>query len=103
MLFFDKTPSVSGETVLNKLNEKPMIIDIRQADAFKEGHIPGAKNLTADQAVQQNFKAGQEVFVVCYAGMSSQSVVKKLVKQGVDAYSVRGGMGAWQGPTKGGK
>ncbi|MGX6961688.1 rhodanese-like domain-containing protein [Vagococcus xieshaowenii] len=103
MFFFDKTPSVSGETLLNKLKGKPVIIDIRQADAFNQGHIPGAKNLSADQAVQQTFKEGQEVFVVCYAGMSSQSVVKKLNKQGVDAYSVTGGMGAWKGPMKGGK
>ncbi|RSU08834.1 hypothetical protein CBF29_13140 [Vagococcus elongatus] len=102
MFLFDKTPSVSGNELIKKLPARPTILDIRQKDAYVNGHIPGAKNVTMDKLTKMKLSKKDAVYVVCYSGMSSRTAVKELKRQGYDAYSIKGGMNSWNGPVKGG-
>lgn len=93
----NKVPSITVESLKEQLNESPMIIDIRQPDAYVQGHIQGAKNITAERLSQLKVAVGETVYVVCYAGMSSQQVTKELNARNINAVSIEGGMAMWDG------
>ncbi len=76
----------------------PIIVDIRDAAAYQQGHIPGAQHVPpaklADFAAQQ--EKNQAVLVCCYHGISSQQAARFLVDQDfTDVYSLAGGFCAW--------
>lgn len=103
MFLFGKVATISGRELQEKLASQPQIIDIRQKEAFIQGHISGASNVTMekiDRFSQTKLDKEKPVYVVCYSGMSSKQAVKKLQGHGFQALSVKGGMGAWQGPLR---
>lgn len=82
-------------------NEKAVIIDLRERDKFKEGHISGAKNIPEadiDQRITELKKhKDKPIILVCNIGMNAKSVAKKLKLQGFDnIHRLQGGMGNWQ-------
>ncbi|MFE0441109.1 rhodanese-like domain-containing protein [Aerococcus sp. NPDC058936] len=100
-MFFKKLPTISTTELEKKLADKPQIIDVREPYEFKNGHIPGAKNIPLSKV--PNYTPKAQVYVVCQSGMRSKRATKMLLKQGHDVINVRGGMMAWTGATKGGK
>lgn len=77
------------------------VIDIRDADNFVEGHIPGAENIPLDdlEDVVDDREWGDEVVIVCYVGQTSQQAARL-----IDAYaddttvaSMAGGYEDWDG------
>ena len=97
-MFFNKMKSVSTDELQDMLKDKPSIIDVREPYEFKNGHIPGAKNLPLAQV--DTFTGKGPVYVICQSGMRSSSATKKLTKMGVEAFNVKGGMNMWKGATK---
>lgn len=95
---FKKTPSISTEELQGLLRSRPQIIDVREPYEFRNGHIPGAKNVplgtVAGHAVEGR------VYVICASGSRSGRATKMLLKKGVDAVNVTGGMMLWKGKTK---
>ena len=80
------------------VQNSPIIVDIRDAVAYQQGHIPGAQHVPPvnlfDFALQQD--KNQPVLICCYHGISSQQAAKFLVDQGfTDVYSLAGGYCAW--------
>ena len=80
------------------------IVDIRDDQTFNAGHIPDSFRLHGSNI--EEFMAGANpeapLLVVCYHGISSQSVAAYLAEQGFsNTYSLDGGLQAWlsaQGP-----
>jgi thiosulfate sulfurtransferase len=76
-----------------------LIADIRDAQSFALGHIPGAVTLN-DSNLHQfvlNSDAQRPLIVVCYHGISSQGAARYLAEQGfTEVYSLDGGFTAWQ-------
>lgn len=77
----------------------PLIADIRDAQSFALGHIPGAVTLN-DSNLHQfvlDSDAQRPLIVVCYHGISSQGAARYLAEQGFhEVYSLDGGFTAWQ-------
>lgn len=75
------------------------VIDIREPDAYRRGHIPGAWNLReADVTAGLHTPRGHHLIVVCQSGRRSGLVARYLARTGLArATSLRGGMDAWQG------
>ncbi len=76
-----------------------VIIDIRDANAFASGHIPGAVHVTneniGDFLRDADFDA--PTVVCCYHGISSQPAADYLISQDFsDVYSLDGGFVQWQ-------
>lgn len=79
--------------------QQPVILDIRDAASFQQGHIPNAIHMPSEQladfASQQDKQ--QTVVVCCYHGNSSKQVAKILCEQGfANVYSLEGGYHGWQ-------
>lgn len=82
-------------------NEKGVVIDIRELEAFKAGHIVNALSIpsgTIDTAT--NKKLGKykkrPIIVMCAKGQHSAKFVKKLKELGFEQlYFITGGIQAW--------
>lgn len=93
--------SVERANELLDNNSEIKVIDVRTRDEFREGQIPGAKNLdvTADDFEEQAdlLSKSQEIMVVCAAGTRSAKAVEILKKKGFKKiYEIEGGMDEWK-------
>lgn len=85
----------------NQNNNNMELIDVREPFEFQNGHIAGAKNRPLSQIT--GFNSSKKVYVICQTGHRSSKATKILLKKGIDAVNVDGGMLAWHGPIKKGK
>ena len=76
--------------------EEMLILDIRQADAYAEGHVKGAVNVPFGMTVaekQANIPDDVQLYVYCYTGQTASQTTAILRLLGYDAYNLSGGMG----------
>lgn len=99
MLFGSKIKSITAQEVMKQ--KITNIIDVREEYEFVEGHILEAKNMPLSSL--ESYHGTQPVYVICQSGMRSKNATKKLVRQGIDAINIEGGMNQWRGKTKRGK
>ena len=90
---------IGAEQAQKLRSEGGVIVDIRDAHSFAEGHIPGSTHL--DNHSVADFIAAadldQPLIVSCYHGHSSQSAAAYLAHQGFsDVYSLDGGFEGWR-------
>lgn len=79
------------------------LLDIRDPQAFADGHIPGAENRPAQQLDAAVFDEEwpDEVVVSCYIGKSSKRIAEVLdANLAADVTSLRGGFDAWDGAVE---
>lgn len=77
----------------------PLFVDIRDAQSFAAGRIPGSQPLNNNNlaAFIKNTAATSPVIVVCYHGISSHQAADVLQQQGLSTvYSLQGGFTGWQ-------
>ena len=76
-----------------------IILDVRRADEFAEGHIPGAILLPNEDIGTERPDAlpdlGAEILVYCRSGRRSQAAANKLVARGYAAVYDFGGIVDW--------
>lgn len=99
-LFGPSVPKLSA-TELNekmKFGKHPMILDVRQSDEFRQGHIAGAKliPLTELRKRMKELPQGREIVCVCASGNRSSSAAKILAQEGYTVLDLQGGMLAWK-------
>ncbi len=76
--------------------ESTPLIDVREADEFAAGHVPGAVNIPLSQLDARLEELPGEAFdVICQAGGRSARAVQALEARGYDATNVEGGTGEW--------
>ncbi|MEV8000867.1 rhodanese-like domain-containing protein [Pseudarthrobacter oxydans] len=79
------------------------LIDVRSAEEWRSGRAPQARHIPLDR-LQSGFAGtnttginkNKPVIAVCASGVRSASAARLLASQGYQAYSLRGGMGAWR-------
>lgn len=108
-----KTQTESGRskrTVFNEITahelkelveagKAPHILDVREADEFAAGHIPGALNVPASLLPVKigEIDKSKAWHVICLSGGRSAMAVQYLAGMGWDVTNVAGGMSAWRG------
>lgn len=84
------------EDLLGKIN----LIDVREPDEYREGHLPTAKNIPlgkiAHQAERQLDKS-KEYHIICYSGARSSRACSILKGMGFNVVNVAGGTGRYRG------
>jgi rhodanese-related sulfurtransferase len=100
MLFGKPVPSI-GATELNerlKNGKRPLVMDVRQPDEYRTGHITGAKLIPLNtlSSRMKELPQSREIVCVCASGNRSGSATRMLVKAGYNAINMKGGMLSWR-------
>ena len=92
---------IKAPTLKESLGESTLVIDIRNSDYFKKGHIPGAVNVGFNDLpsfFENNIKAFQydKIVIACYHGQMASYATALLRLMGYgNVYSLRWGMSVW--------
>lgn len=84
---------ITVEEIEGKNPDEYVIADIRDGSAFLHGHIPGAVNLSAEEA--ESLPREKEIYVCCRSGIISAEVAERLREKGYTAYNLKGGYFEW--------
>jgi len=89
-------------------SERLFVLDVRQPDEFRSGHIAGAKLIPLKELGSRLKEVPQdtEILCVCRSGSRSGVATKQLIDAGFTAMNLRGGMMGWERanyPVKRGK
>lgn len=80
-------------------HQNAVVIDIRAKDTYRKGHIIDAISLPAKELAETSKKLekykSKPIIIVCGAGIESQKIATKLIKDGYNAHSLSGGMRVW--------
>jgi rhodanese-related sulfurtransferase len=99
-LFGAGAPSLTAAEVDEKLKfgKHPLILDVRQPDEYRQGHITGAKLIPLNELHRRmkELPQGREIVCVCASGSRSASAAKVLAKEGYTVFDMQGGMLAWR-------
>jgi rhodanese-related sulfurtransferase len=78
--------------------EKAVIVDLRDAKEFREGHISGSRNIPLSNLkshLDELREISQPIVMVCKMGQTSGSAVQQV--GGDNLYRLEGGILGWQG------
>lgn len=80
--------------------EHATVIDMRAADAFRQGHIIDAVAMSLND-LEQNAKKHEKlknkpIILICSSDTEAQKTAASLAKQGYNSYALAGGMRAWK-------
>lgn len=98
MVSFGDVPSIPVAEVPAPPYTETVLLDIREADEWADGHAPEALHIPMVDvpARLDEIDIDAQVCVVCRSGGRSLTVVTYLNDYGYEAVSVTGGMVAWQ-------
>lgn len=93
---------ISTQEATSAINHKAaLVLDVRPAERFKQGHIIDALNIPAAEIDKQQHKLKDHltkpIIVVCDTGQNSGTIAALLKKQGfTDITCLKGGLTAWR-------
>ena len=84
---------------------KYRIVDVRPAEDYEKGHLPGAMNLPLDvlfrpETLERLPVAGDPVLLVCQSGHMESMALGGLAALGYEPWVLRFGMIGWNAETK---
>ena len=74
-----------------------VLLDVREADEFRSGHIPGAANLPLSRIEETRLEKNAEIFVYCLRGTRSRQAVSRLTRMGYTKVRSIGGITRYKG------
>lgn len=95
----DKSLITLDEMAMKLGDENAVVIDVREPEAFQNGHIIGAINHPLSQIDTFSGDMAKEYLVICQAGVRSLQAAQLLSERGYNVKSVSEGMNAWSGLT----
>lgn len=94
--------TIEPQAVLQLIQKQqaPLILDVRSAEEFAQGHIPGAMNIAYEnlpENQQLNAYKKQDIILYCRSGKRAQIASKMLQEQGFKKlFELNGHLLAWQ-------
>ena len=99
-LFGRPVPTIQAGQLNDRLKDghQPFILDVRQPEEFRLGHISGATLIPLGELGRRlgEVPRDREVVCICATGHRSVPAVRTLVAAGYSASSMKNGMLAWQ-------
>ena len=83
--------------------ENAVLLDVRTPREYREGHIPGSKNVplqTIDKVASVAENKDTVLFVYCYSGARSRQATATLQHMGYTNVTDIGGIAAYQGKVE---
>jgi rhodanese-related sulfurtransferase len=98
-LFGPPVPGLSAEEAQARLKASPapLLLDVREPEEYRHGHIPGAKLIPLGELSRRlnELPRNREIVCVCRSGNRSHSAARQLIQAGYTVYNLYGGMLAW--------
>jgi len=93
--------AVSPQEAIRLMNQGALVLDLRPAEAYAEGHLNGARRMDSAEILKagETLKKHKEknVLVYCERGVLGASAARILAGQGfTKAVNLRGGVTAWR-------
>ena len=99
MFFFNRT-NINDGVAECRATPGAVLVDVREAEEFSSGHIPGAVNAPLSRIETAALPKNRPLYVYCLRGTRSRRAVKALRRMGCSAQSI-GGIASWKGPLEG--
>lgn len=80
-----------------------ILLDVRTAEEYAQGHLPGSVLCPLAQMGQFQAKKDTPIFVYCASGIRSAQAAAFLKQQGYEQVTNIGGIGSWSGPVEQGE
>jgi hydroxyacylglutathione hydrolase len=95
-----RVPQITVHDLATMRDEQPdlLVLDVREASEWDDGHIAGAVNVPMSQAIERlkEIPADRPKAVLCAGGLRSSSVISALLRAGISGcHNVAGGMREW--------
>lgn len=98
--FFGDDTALSAQALKARLDEgeQPFILDVREDEEYRNGHIEGAKHIPLHKLPQEmeQLPTDTEIICVCFSGARSGMAVAQLQRAGLKAVNLHGGVMGWQ-------
>lgn len=93
--------AIAPNEAIRLMNAGAMLVDLRSANQFKDGHIEGARNIPGDQlavdAKALDRLSGKTLVLYCDTGTTTAAAQRTLARAGTkNVFSLRGGLAAWK-------
>jgi rhodanese-related sulfurtransferase len=92
--------SVSPQTLTSMVNkQKALVIDLRDPNEFKQGHITGSRNIPYARLTEklQELPKDGPIILVCQLGQVAGTAARQLKSQGIqDVAKLEGGLSNWK-------
>jgi len=105
MGFFDFFKQPNIDEGIKEFNAVPdaVLLDVRTLEEYREGHIPGSKNISLQQldkvySVVKNKDTA--LFVYCHSGARSSQAVNLLQRKGYTSVTNIGGIASYSGKVE---
>jgi rhodanese-related sulfurtransferase len=99
-LFGSSSSNLTASDAKARIDTKQplLILDVRQPEEFRGGHITGAKLIPLNELRGRigELPKDTEILCVCRSGSRSSAAVGQLSSAGFNAMNLRGGMTGWQ-------
>ena len=95
-----RVPQITVHDLATMREEQPdlVVLDVREASEWDDGHIAGAVNVPMSEAIERlkEIPADRPKAVLCAGGLRSSSVISALLRAGISGcHNVAGGMREW--------
>ena len=100
---FFKQPDINKGLKEYAEKENAVLLDVRTPQEYREGHIPGSKNVplqTLDKVRSVVENKDAELFVYCHSGARSRQATAMLQHMGYTNVQNIGGIAAYQGKVE---
>ena len=98
-----RQPNINQGVVDYHNTPDAVLLDVRMPQEYREGHIPGSKNVPLQQLDKISTVANDKetaLFVYCYSGGRSRQAVSRLQHMGYTNVQNIGGIAAYSGKVE---
>ena len=91
-----KYETIDSNVAMTLIEQEAVVIDVRTADEYNEGHIDGSINIPVDNISSIEYDKDSVIIVYCASGMRSSNAAKILIDLGyTNVYNLDGGLINW--------
>ena len=100
--FFTSRPDIHDGLRRFRAERNALLLDVRTPEEYREGHIPGSRNIPLDQLERLKERKHNPLYVYCWSGARSAQACALLRQMGFPAENI-GGLANYSGELETGK
>lgn len=92
------------EDALSTAGERPLVLDVREPEEYRAGHLPGAVLLPLRSLIERapELPRDRRIVLVCRSGRRSTRALHWLIEMGFErAFNLKGGILSWKAAGRG--